>query len=166
MSYYNHDQCHHSSHYGHDHRDHRNFHHSHFYHDHHHSFSHHSSCHHHGCKGHSHKDCHCSYCSGHFRFGHLCSHDFRVRLGGLQGGLAFRFRQLLDCDVKLNVDCEGEEKAVKGRVCFVGTNFVEIRSKRKQAKLKRSGSCKRRTNKGKKYRYRIIPFDKICSIEL
>jgi hypothetical protein len=163
MSFSYHDHCRHDNHFGHNH--HNFFHHGHFG-DHHHSFSHFDSCKSHGCKGFCHNDCHCSHCSGHFRNRHLCSHDFRVRLGGLQGGLAFRFRQLLDCDVKLKVDCEGEEQEVNGRVCFVGTNFVEIRSKRKKAKLKRPGRCKRKAIKGNKHRYRIIPFDKICSIEL
>ncbi|WP_394171956.1 hypothetical protein [Guptibacillus hwajinpoensis] len=57
----------------------------------------------------------------------ICDDRFKVRLGGLQSGLNFRLRQLIDCEVKLTVECGGECEEVIAKICFVGSDYVEIR---------------------------------------
>lgn len=95
------------------------------YHDHksHHHYE--TNCHsvhddHHRGYHHSyHHDCHCHY---HHR--NLCDDDFRLRLGGLQGGLNFRLRQLIGCDVEIELE---NNEILHGKVCYVGSNFVELK---------------------------------------
>ncbi|RLL42060.1 hypothetical protein D8M04_15870 [Oceanobacillus piezotolerans] len=38
--------------------------------------------------------------------------------------MAFRLRQLLDCDVKIVVD--DDKKEIEGKIVFVGTDFIEL----------------------------------------
>ncbi|QOR67624.1 hypothetical protein IM538_05645 [Cytobacillus suaedae] len=100
-----------------DHRlDHHNGHGHHHGHDHHHGHHHgHDNFDHHGCHDFHHRDFICD------RF--LCDDDFRLRLGGLQGNLNFRLRQLIGCKVKFEL--EGDDKII-AKVCFVGSDFVEV----------------------------------------
>jgi hypothetical protein len=81
----------------------------------------------------------------------FCDDRFRVRLGGLKSGMAFRLRQLLDCDVKLLI-AEEKEK-IKGKIILVGTDFVEILINNDQFK----SDCKMKTH--------IVPFESIKLIE-
>lgn len=55
----------------------------------------------------------------------ICNDDFRYRLGGLQGGLAFRLRKLIGCEVKMQVECDGCEE-MNGTIKFVGKDWVEL----------------------------------------
>lgn len=57
----------------------------------------------------------------------LCSEDFKVRLGGLQGGLNFRLRQLIGCVVTMQVECGEEPEEIEARICFVGSDYVEVK---------------------------------------
>lgn len=82
--------------------------------DHHHGHGHHHGDHH-GCHDFHHRDFICD------RF--LCDDDFRLRLGGLQGNLNFRLRQLIGCKVKFELE---EDKKIDAKVCFVGSDFVEV----------------------------------------
>jgi hypothetical protein len=68
-------------------------------------------CHHH--KHDKHNDCRRD----------ICERDFKLRLGGLQNGMNFRLRQLIDCKVKMEL--EGD-KTILAEICFVGSNYVEV----------------------------------------
>ncbi|QGS69219.1 hypothetical protein CV093_15535 [Oceanobacillus sp. 143] len=105
------DHGHHDFHH-HNHRDHHDF--RHHNHRDHHDFRHHNHCNHHDSHHHE-RDFICD------RF--ICDSDFRLRLGGLQGGLNFRLRQLIGCVVKLELE---ENKEIVGNICFVGSDFVEV----------------------------------------
>ncbi|RFU61744.1 hypothetical protein [Peribacillus glennii] len=85
----------------------------------------------------------------------LCGDRFHLRLAGLQSGLAFRLRQLLDHDVK--IECEDEE--IEARIDHVGTDFIEVMmlKEKKNRRVKEDCGCK-----GK---FRIIPFEKIKFVE-
>jgi hypothetical protein len=119
--------------------------------------------------GHFHCD---DFCSCDKRF--LCDDRFRIRLAGLDGGMAFRLRQLVDCDVKLEVDCENEDEKVTGKICFVGSDFVEILTHKKERKKKvpSKNRLRRRRVKNKldgkrdfcKEVNRLIPFETIKSV--
>lgn len=149
-------------HFNHHRHDHHHFGHHHDHHDHHHGH-HHDHDHHHD----HHRDVFCD------RF--LCDKDFRLRLGGLQGGLNFRMRQLMGCVVKMEL--EGDRK-VKARICFVGSDFVEIEilerldkkeneeeevEKKKKKKKRRKKNKKKRKFKGKSW---IVPFESVGFVEL
>lgn len=75
--------------------------------------------HHRGYHHSYHHDCHCHY---HHR--NLCDDDFRLRLGGLHDGLNFRLRQLIGCDVEIELE---NNEILHGKVCYVGSNFVELK---------------------------------------
>jgi hypothetical protein len=100
--------------------------------------------------------------NGHFGCGNhsfhrsICDRNFLVRLGGLQNGMAFRLRQLVDCKVKLGIEFEGEEQEVKARICFVGTDFIEVRMLKNQKKVTRG-----KKKVVRKQKFLIIPFDRI-----
>lgn len=64
----------------------------------------------------------------------ICDDRFKVRLGGLQGGLNFRLRQLIDCEVKMEVVCGGESEEIDAKICFVGSDFVEVKVLDKKVK--------------------------------
>ncbi|PLT33397.1 hypothetical protein [Bacillus sp. V5-8f] len=86
----------------------------------------------------------------------ICGDRFHLRLAGLQGGLAFRLRQLLDHDVR--IECEDQE-VFEARIDHVGTDFIEVLmlSEKKNRRQKEDCGCK-----GK---FRIIPFEKIKFVE-
>ncbi len=70
-------------------------------------------CHRCDCK-HDFIDCHCS--------------PFHLRLSGLQGNLNFQLFRFKGCPVKIKLECgEGESKKIEGKICNVGTDFVDIR---------------------------------------
>ncbi len=115
---------------------------------------------HHHCMNkqfHSHQMNHhgkCSHCmngrfQGHFNQHCFCSDQFRVRLSGLRGSLAFRLRQMLGCQVKVHFE---EGKCLQGRIELVGTDFLEIVVVQKV----------KYETKRKSF---LIPFDKIKWIE-
>ncbi|OZM57053.1 hypothetical protein CIB95_09820 [Lottiidibacillus patelloidae] len=83
-------------------------------------FSYHDDC---SCfHDHHHLNCDCHHhCDSCDRF--ICDDDFRFNLGGLQGGLNFRLRQLIGCNVKMELD---EDKEINAHICFVGSDFVEV----------------------------------------
>lgn len=56
----------------------------------------------------------------------LCSEDFKVRLGGLQGGLNFRMRQLIGCVVTMKIECGEDTEEITAKICFVGSDYVEV----------------------------------------
>ncbi|WP_246938567.1 hypothetical protein [Bacillus pinisoli] len=141
------------------------------HHDHHDHFGHHD-CHHprHDHHGHDHHFDH-HVCDDHFCDRFLCDKDFRVRLGGLQGGLNFRLRQLIGCIVKMEL--EGDRK-VKAKICFVGSDFVEIEvldeMKEVEEKEEEEEKKKKKKKKRKKRKFRgkswIVPFESIDFVEL
>ncbi|WP_456275833.1 hypothetical protein [Bacillus sp. AK128] len=140
----------------------------HDFHHEHHGFEHHS--HHHHQDHHRHHDFdhhdHDHFCD---RF--LCDKDFRVRLGGLQGGLNFRLRQLIGCVVKMEL--EGDRK-VKARICFVGSDFVEIEvlndDRKEDEKQIENNEKKKKKKKKKKHKKMgkswILPFESVGFVEL
>ncbi|MGM7635156.1 hypothetical protein [Bacillus sp. Hm123] len=75
----------------------------------------------HGCSHQSHKE-HCN-CKRNTCRKNLCDKNFSIRLAGLQDGLNFRLRQLLGCEVMVELDNEDQ---VNGIICLVGSNFVEM----------------------------------------
>ncbi|MFZ3589266.1 hypothetical protein ACOI1C_08225 [Bacillus sp. DJP31] len=136
---------------------------------HHNSFGHHDQFeHHHGYHGynghHGRKD----ICD---RF--ICDDDFRLRLGGLQGGLNFRMRQLIGCVVVMELE---SGKKIKAKLCYVGTDFVEVKViKVLEAELVEAEEAvvekkpKRRRRKKKKnchLKAMIIPFAGISFVEI
>ncbi|MFS0638520.1 hypothetical protein AB1K84_21710 [Mesobacillus foraminis] len=70
--------------------------------------------------------------------------------------MAFRFRQLIGCLVKLDVECGEEAEKVLATICTVGTDFVEVEVFKNKDKA----------NSGGKRKFRILPFESIGSIEL
>jgi hypothetical protein len=81
----------------------------------------------------------------------LCSRHFSVRLGGLRHKMAAVLRGYIGCKVIIGTECGGKFKKVKGRISFVGTDFVEL-AIHKNHKDGQNGSKKK---------YRMIPFDMI-----
>jgi hypothetical protein len=110
--------------------------------------------------------CHSCFDHRFFSFDRLCGQRFRLRLGGLQGGMGFRLGQLIGCKVKIGIDCEGNEEQVKGKICFVGTDFVEIErdEKKNEKKVRRCRGKKKRAKD--KDKFRIIPFDTIGWVDI
>lgn len=84
-----------------------------------------------------------------------CDNRFRVRLGGLTNGMAFRLSQLVDCDVKLIID--GELDKIEGRLTLVGTDFVELLVRNK---LDKKNIANRHCKK-----FLTVPFESIKFIE-
>jgi hypothetical protein len=141
------------------HHRHHDFHHNH--HDHHDCCHHDHHNHHHNHHDFHHRDVICD------RF--LCDDDFRLRLGGLQGGMNFRLRQLLGSNVKLALE---NEKKITAKICFVGSDFVEAevmeeKKKKAEVNIKNAPDKKKRKHKKKgKGKAIILPFSSIKSIEL
>ena len=91
-----------------------------------------------------------------------------VRLGGLQDGLSFRLRQMVCCEVEIQI----EEKVVKGTLIFVGSNFVEIFVNGKPGDLTPNCGCSadKKGKKRKKVEHPIgntliLPIGKISQIK-
>ncbi len=131
---------------------------------------HHFDRHHHDFDRHHCKDFICD------RF--ICDDDFRLRLGGLQGGLNFRLRQLIGCLVRLELE---EGKKIEAKICFVGSDFIEVEvfddvKMEKKANNKHeemNEKQQRKRNKRNKVRKNmkcnkalIIPFEAIKFVEL
>lgn len=83
----------------------------------------------------------------------ICDNRFHLRLAGLQSGLAFRMRQLLDQDVKIQF----EDEEIEARIDHVGTDFVEV--------MMLPDKKVRRDKKDCKGKFRIIPFETIKWVE-
>ncbi|QED46205.1 hypothetical protein [Cytobacillus dafuensis] len=80
---------------------------------------------HHPCPHcHDHKHHPCPFCheDRHCRK-FICDDNFKIRLAGLREGLNFRLRQLLGCEVEIELD---NGNKVKGTIGNVGSNFVEM----------------------------------------
>lgn len=115
--------------------------------------------------GHMNFNQHCSNC--HHQF--ICDDRFRIRLAGLDGGMAFRLRELLDVEAKFEIAGEQGSKMLKGRVCSIGSDFVEVvlakkAPMKKPVKRLRRTSVKKKAITCKKDEFRIIPFDSIKSV--
>ena len=119
---------------------------------------------------HQHNQCNCQNNHNH-RFHHEKHHDrfenrffcedrFAVRLGGLRNGMAFRLRQLLDCDIKIIVADEHEK--IHGKLVFVGTDFVEVLVNNDWVMTRKGKQCKECTSK---MQSRIVPFESIKFID-
>ncbi|TKD71051.1 hypothetical protein [Pseudalkalibacillus hwajinpoensis] len=93
----------------------------------------------------------------------ICDDRFKVRLGGLQSGLNFRLRQLIDCDVILKFECGGECKEIKARICFVGSDYVEIMEHHSHSENDEDESEQK---KKKKKDHLIIPMKNISGVKL
>jgi hypothetical protein len=77
-------------------------------------------------------------------------------LGGLEHGMAFRFRQLIGCLVKMDIGCGEQNESILANIRSVGTDFVEVEVIKNKDKA----------NSGVKGKIRILPFESIGSIEL
>ncbi|UOE94546.1 hypothetical protein [Alkalihalobacillus sp. LMS39] len=121
---------------------------------------------------HHHRDHHCCdshRCHGHHSFKHdrICDDRFNVRLRGLDGGLAFRLRQLVGCVVKLEVECGDECNRFKGIICHVGRDFVEIEKIDDGRKRKKDCHCKSRCKcKSHKDNFLIVPLHEIKVVKV
>lgn len=119
------------------------------------------------CNHDDHKHCHCRK--------DLCDDDFRLRLGGLQNGLDFRLRQLIGCEVKIDLE-NGEE--LYGKICYVGSNFVELLLKNEKIQTPHvenetdhqvedeANATDKKYPHHKKCHTIIFPIDKINSLKL
>ena len=96
------------------------------------------SKHHHQCTHHKQRYCY-------------CDKKFRIRLGGLTSGLAFRLHQLTGCNIRLFI--EGETMPVEGKLKLVGTDFAEISLRNHEERENRCNP------------FLIVPFDSIKFIE-
>ena len=117
-------------------------------HGHHHDHGNCSHCgHHHGhgnCSrcGHHHDKCSCSH-KGHnvcndfffvdhccgpkaFSHNHCCDDRFHLHLAGLTGNLNFHLFRKQGCCAKVEFECSSETQTVVGRVCDIGTDFLDI----------------------------------------
>ncbi|WP_144553692.1 hypothetical protein [Peribacillus simplex] len=71
--------------------------------------------------------------------------------------MAFRLRQLIDCNVKIII--AEEKEIIKGKLIFVGTDFVEIQVNNDlDKKVKKDCGCKTKCL--------IVPFESIKFIEI
>ncbi|MFA1818900.1 hypothetical protein ACDX78_01635 [Virgibacillus oceani] len=78
----------------------------------------------------------------------------------------FRLRQLHGCLVKLRLE---ENKEVHGEICFVGSDFVEIKMKKSaHTSLSQRNVIKHHSHRdtGVHHRTLIIPIDSIKSVKL
>lgn len=101
---------------------------------------------HHVCNHHK-----CDKCTHHKKQYCYCDKKFRIRLGGLTSGLAFRLNQLTGCDIKLVI--EGETMPIEGKLKLVGTDFAEILL---QDNEEQENPCNQ---------FLIVPFESIKFIE-
>jgi hypothetical protein len=72
-------------------------------------------------------NCKSKRCDNHICNRFICDDRFKVRLGGLQGGLNFRLRQLIDREVIMEVECGGKCEEIEAKICFVGSDFIEVK---------------------------------------
>jgi len=57
----------------------------------------------------------------------ICSRHFSLRLGGLTNFIAANLWHHHDCEIKIGYQCEGNVEKIRGKVTYVGTDFVEIK---------------------------------------
>ena len=115
------------------------------------------NCRCHGCQKQTHQStcgCHCMNGRHNDSFTDrcLCDNQFRVRLSGLRSSMAFRLRQLTGRNVKITLE---EGVSVRGKITFVGTDFVEVVTLVKKAK-----NTKERVRK-----MYLVQFDQIKWVE-
>ncbi len=97
----------------------------------------------------------------------FCDDRFNVRLKGIDGGLAFRLRQLIGCVVKLEVECGNECNEIRGIICHVGRDFVEVEKIDKEKKRRRHCRCKGHCDcKHRKDDFLIIPLNEIKVVKV
>ncbi|MBU8909522.1 hypothetical protein, partial [Desertibacillus haloalkaliphilus] len=92
-------------------------------------------------------------------------------LRGLDGGFAFRLRQLIGCVVKFEIECGDECREFRAIICHVGRDFVEVEKLDDDKKRRRDCDCKGRkkrdcTCKDHKNRFMIVPLDEIKFFKL
>ena len=81
-------------------------------------------------------------------------------------------RQLIGCEVTLEVECGDECREIKGIICNVGRDFVEIEKldvkKQHQRKVRRCTSCRKHDCDCKHHRddFVIIPLNEIKLVKL
>ncbi|MCM3671313.1 hypothetical protein M3181_20345 [Mesobacillus maritimus] len=58
----------------------------------------------------------------------FCLPNFRLNFNGLNGNLAFQLFRFKGCKVKVFIDCSesGSTSEIRGVICNVGTNFVDV----------------------------------------
>lgn len=109
-------------------------------------------------------DCHCL--TRHT----LCDDKFNVRLRGLDGGIAFRLRQLIGCTGKFEIECGSHCRQIEGIIYHVGRDFVEIEKvddgKHRSCKCKSRKRHKSCTCKDNKSTFIIIPLNEINLFKL
>jgi hypothetical protein len=131
------------------------------------------------CHDNFHQDKHSCSCQDDFHHSQiadsfLCDDRFQIRLGGLQGNLAFRLRQLIDCKVKMQLECGDSCEEILAKVCFVGSNFVEVKvmevleAEEEDEDLDEEidNCCEGKKKKKKKQnKFRIIPMEDVKWVE-
>lgn len=123
-----------------------------------------SNCHH------SHQCCDC--CRHQSCRKAICDDDFRLRLGGLQNGLNYRLRQLLGCEVEIQLE---NDEVVYGEICYVGSNFLELlveekrrpkpRDEESEEKCAETAEKAEKHYKEKKNHSLLFPLDKINNLK-
>ncbi|MCA0986773.1 hypothetical protein [Guptibacillus algicola] len=78
--------------------------------------------------------------------------------------MAFRLRQLIDCDVVIEYECASNCKEYEGTICNVGSDFVELIT-RTDPPLPDPGDddCNCRNSNKQTF---IIPIQKIASVDV
>jgi len=56
----------------------------------------------------------------------ICDDRIQLRLAGLTGNLTFQLFRLKGCELEIEIDCIEQKEKIKGVICNVGTDFVDI----------------------------------------
>lgn len=56
----------------------------------------------------------------------VCDDRIRLRLAGLTGNLNYQLFRQKGCRVQIEFECAGQRETVKGVICNVGTDFVDL----------------------------------------
>lgn len=87
------------------------------------------------CSEQPHHECH-DHCDGVFVFKDCsipftsarCNNPFNLRLAGLNQNLNFQLMGTKGCQVEIEYECQGTNGEVKGTVCNIGTDFIDVKS--------------------------------------
>ncbi|RXJ02417.1 hypothetical protein DS745_06855 [Anaerobacillus alkaliphilus] len=77
--------------------------------------------------------------------------------------MSYKLRQLIGCEIKMDISCGEDCEIVEGKLCFVGSDYVEVELK--DDKKDRRDPCKKKDKKEKDKFVRIYPFESIKSFE-